>query len=256
VYDVGVANVQPTAIRLGAAAGVNHIKPEWSSDGKRIFFARTVPDSGDINSIWSQVADGSSPAERVVSPPNRSVAEVSLSKDGRMMAVRVGSQSLATNLDIWYRSLTGDTALKPLLTSTAYNERGPALSPDGKWLAYVSNESGRDEVYVRAFPGPDSKWPVSAGGGDEPMWARDGRRLFYRGANRMMAATVSTNSTFAVTAREALFEDRFQRTANHANYDVMPDGSGFLMVQRGDSASTIRVVINLGAHLRKRGKAR
>ena len=257
VYDVSVANVQPTAIRLGSAPGVNHIKPEWSSDGKRIFFARTVPDSGDINSIWSQVADGSVPPERLVSVPNRSVAEVSASRDGSMMAVRIGSQSLATNMDIWYRSLTGDTALKPLLTSTAYNERGPVISPDGKWLAYVSNESGRNEIYVRAFPGPDSKWPVSAGGGDEPMWARDGRRLFYRGSNRMMSATVSTNGgTFAVTAREPLFEDRFQRTANHGNYDVAPDGSGFLMVQRGDSASTVKVVINLGAELRKRARVR
>ena len=170
-----------------------------------------------------------------------------------MMAVRVGSVTLASNLDIWYRSLVGDTVLKPLLTSPVFNERMPALSPDGKWLAYVSNESGRYEVYVRAFPGPDSKYPISARGGDEPMWSRDGRTLYYRESNKMMAATLSTNGgTFAVTSREALFDDRFARTTHHANYDVAPDGSGFLMVQRGDSASTVKVVLNLGAELRKR----
>jgi serine/threonine-protein kinase len=256
VFDMSVANAPPSSIRLTAAPGVNHIKPEWSADGKRILFARTVPDSGDINSIWSQVADGSAPAQREVSVPNRSVAEVSASKDGRMMAFRIGSVSLATNMDIWYRSLVGDTALKPVLTSPAYNERDPVISPDGNWLAYVSNESGRAEVYVRAFPGPDSKWPVSAGGGDEPMWSRDGRRLYYRSANKMMAASVVTTSgRFAITAREALFDDGFMRTANHPNYDVTPDGSGFLMVQRGDSASSAKVVINLGAELRMRGRS-
>jgi len=89
------------------------------------------------------------------------------------------------------------------------------------------------------------------------MWSRDGRRLFYRGANKMMAASVSTTGgTFAVTSREALFDDVFMRTTNHANYDVAPDGKGFLMVQRGDSASTARIVVNLGAALRKRVKGR
>jgi Tol biopolymer transport system component len=255
VYDVSVPNSPPTANRLATAAGVNHIKPEWSHDGKRIYFALTKPDSGDINSIWSQVADGSAQPEPFVNVPNRSVAEVSLSRDGRMAAFRVGSQTLATNMDIWYRSLVGDTALKPLLTSPAFSERGPVLSPDGKWLAYVSNESSRNEVYVRAFPGPDSKWPVSSRGADEPMWSRDGRRLFYREANKMMAASVTTNGgTFAITAREALFDDRFMRTTNHANYDVAPDGNGFLMVQRGDSASAVKIVINLGAEIRKRVK--
>jgi len=253
VYDVSMANAPPTAIRLATSPGVNHIKPEWSPDGKRVYYARARRDSGDINSIWSQVADGSSPPERSLALPDRSVAEVSLSRDGRMMAVRLGSVRTASSLDIWYRSMTGDTAIKPLLTSPAFNELEPVLSPDGKWLAYVSNESGRQEVYVRAFPGPDSKWPISARGGGEPMWSRDGRRLFYRESNKLMAASVTTGGgTFAVSAREALFEDRFVRSPNHANYDVAPDGNGFLMIQRGDSASTVRVVLNLGAELRKR----
>jgi Tol biopolymer transport system component len=253
VYDVSMANAPPTSIRLSSAPGVNHIKPEWSHDGRRVYFAVTRPDSGDINTIWSQVADGSAAAERMVSLPNRSVAEVSLSRDGRMMAVRVGSMTLAAQMDIWYRALAGDTALKPLLTAPRFNERGPVLSPDGKWLAYVSNESGRNEVYVRAFPGPDSKWPVSARGADEPMWSRDGRRIFYREANKMMAASVTTNAgTLSITRRDELFEDRFMRTGNHSNYDVSPDNKGFLMVQRGDSASAVKIVLNLGAELRKR----
>jgi Tol biopolymer transport system component len=257
VYDVSAANAPPTSIRLATAPRLNHIKPEWSHDGKRVYFAVTRPDSGDINTIWSQVADGSAAAERVVSLPNRSVAEVSLSRDGRMMAVRVGSMTLAAQMDIWYRALAGDTALKPLLTAPTFNERGPVLSPDGKWLAYVSNETGRNEVYVRAFPGPDSKWPVSARGADEPMWSRDGRRLFYREGNKMMAASVSTSgATLNIVARNELFDDRFMRTGNHANYDVAPSGAGFLMVQRGDSASTVKIVLNLGAEIRKRAKPR
>jgi serine/threonine-protein kinase len=252
VYDVSVPGAQPTSIRVASAPGVNHIKAEWSPDGKRVYFARTRLDSGDVNTIWSQVADGSAPAQQVASLPGRSVAEVSVSRDGRMMAFRVGSMTRADNMDIWYRSLTGDTALKPLLTSPTYHEKNPVLSPDARWLAYVSNESGREEVYVRAFPGPDSKWPISAGGGEEPVWSRDGRRLFYRGATKMMAASVSTSGgTFAVTAREELFDDLFMRSQNHANYDVAPDGKGFLMLQRGDSGSVVRVVLNLGAEIRK-----
>src|SRR5262249_28143901 len=151
-----------TAIRLEPERGTSHQKPEWSPDGKRIFFASTRRESGDTNTIWSQPADGSAPAELVVRVPKTSTPEVVISRDYRTLILRTGSATTGANMDIWYRELGADTTLKPLLTSPAYNELQPALSPDGKWLAYVSNESGRYEVYVRAFPGPASKWPVSA----------------------------------------------------------------------------------------------
>ena len=156
--------------------------------------------------------------------------------------------------DIWYRSTTGDTTPTPLLKSPA-DEYAPALSPDGKWLAYVSTETGLEEVYVSAFPGPASKIPVSAGGGSEPRWAPDGRHIYYRlpaVGSKLMAATVATSPGFAVTARGALFDDRFKKaTRSISQYDVSPDGKAFVMMMQGDSASKLVGIVNFLSRLRE-----
>ena len=171
-----------------------------------------------------------------------------MSRDGRTLVVATGSR-LAKTRELWYRSVTGDTTPKMLLGAPV-DANDPALSPDGKWLAYVTDETGTPEIYVRAFPGPASKWPVSAGGGTEPIWAPDGRHVYYRGARRMMVATVSTSPGFRVAGRDALFEDRFVAGTGFRNYDLSPDGKEFLMLQRGDSGIRVTVVVNFLAEMR------
>jgi serine/threonine-protein kinase len=120
-----------------------------------------------------------------------------------------------------------------ILLGTPFEELEPSISPDGKSLAYVSDESGRREVYVRDFPGPGRRWDISAGGGDEPLWAPSGRELFYRNGNQMMVVPFSAVREPGTPL--VLFEGEYERDpiGNDArNYDVSSDGTRFLMVRR------------------------
>jgi Tol biopolymer transport system component len=161
------------------------------------------------------------------------------------------SQNVESLYDLWLHAPGGD-APRPLLTSP-FSESFPALSPDGKWLAYVTDESGRVEVYVRSLSG-GGKIQVSRDGGQEPSWSHDGRELFYietgGGGSRMIAAAVQTTPNFRVTSRTPLFDaSDYERAAPHANYDVHPDGR-FLMIRR---AAASEVVIVQNWHLEVRG---
>jgi Tol biopolymer transport system component len=143
-------------------------------------------------------------------------------------------------------------------------EAGARFSPDGRWLAYTSNESGRLEVYVQPFPGPGGKWQISTEGGTEPVWNPNGRELFYRDAeNKMMAVDVSqsrdSNRAVSLSAGRPrmLFEGPYEpSTTNVANYDVSPDGRRFLMLkaveQQGQAATEIHVVLNWFEELKRR----
>ncbi len=122
---------------------------------------------------------------------------------------------------------------RPLIRSPA-NERAPALSPDGRWIAYVSDESGRDEVYVQAFGGSTTgRFTISTEGGREPVWARDGSELFYRTGDRLMSVPVELTDTFEAGAARELFRGDFDsdRMGTNQYYDVDLDGSRFIMSQ-------------------------
>ena len=112
----------------------------------------------------------------------------------------------------------------------------PAFSPDGRWLAYVSNETGREEVYVQPFPGPGGKWQISTDGGSFPVWARNGRELFYRSGEKLMSVTVTTQPVFRAGTPRVLFEARFAgTTADASSYDVARDGQRILAVRPGEN---------------------
>src|ERR1019366_3082333 len=113
-----------------------------------------------------------------------------------------------TGWDIWVLSLKGERKIVPFLQTPA-NEEAPTFSPDGRWLTYQSSESGRLEVYVRPYPGPGEKLQISSEGGYEPVWARNGREIFYRNGNKMMAAAVKTNPIFVAAKSELLFEGQY-----------------------------------------------
>jgi Tol biopolymer transport system component len=144
----------------------------------------------------------------------------------------------------------GKGPLEPLVASP-FAEQFVGVSPDGRWISFVSDQSGREEVYVRDLAGEQDQVLVSLDGGNEPVWSRDGRELFYRetkaGDPYLVAAGISTSPTLAVTSRRRLFPiGDIVGTAPHANYDVSPDGKSFVMVRRSPAAR-IMVIQNLPA---------
>ena len=170
-----------------------HDFPAWTPDGKRITYA-VITDGGVFNISWKR-ADGAGDGQRLIEGKS-SLVQPTWSPDGRTLAfVEINSD---TGGDIMTLSVDGDekTGWKPgapkPFVNTPFGEFFPAFSPDGRWLAYTSDESGHNEVYVRPFPGPGGKWQISTGGGAFPQWSRNGRELFYRTLdNKIVVATYS-----------------------------------------------------------------
>jgi hypothetical protein len=135
-----------------------------------------------------------------------------------------------------------------------FHNYDPSLSPDGRWMAYMSDESGRFEVYVRPYPGPGGRWQVSLDGGSEPVWSPTGREIFYRNGDRMMTATVRTVGAFEVGARTMLFEGAYHTLPTQiTNYDVTRDGRTFVMLQPVQgTAQTVFVTLNWFDQMRRR----
>ena len=223
--------------------------PVWTPDGRRLTFS--LSQEGPWNIFWMP-ADGSGGAERLTTSDNAQWPG-SWSPDGQVLAFT--EQDPTTGYDIWVLKLAGERRAQPFL-QTSSNESAPAFSPDGRWLAYQSDESGRQEIYVRPFPGPGEKWQVSTEGGTEPAWARNGRELFYRSGDKMMAAAVETKPTFAPAKPGLLFEAHYEPGFYTflANYDVSPDGQRFLMIKGSEqeSAAQITVVLNWFEDLKRR----
>ena len=136
--------------------------------------------------------------------------------------------------------------------------KGDRFFPDGHWIAYISDESGRPEIYVQPYPGPGGKWQISTEGGNEPAWNRNGRELFYRSGNKMMAVEVTTQPTFSAGKPKALFEGQYVPVSpglTGTAYDVSADGQRFLMVKETEasiSATQINVVLNWFEDLKRR----
>ena len=159
-----------------------------------------------------------------------------------------------TREDLWVLRLEGDSVAQPLI-QTAFREFGGRVSPDGRWLAYVSDESGRFEVYVQAYPNLGRKVPVSTGGGTQPVWGKSGRTLYYRGEDAVIEVTVTPGDQFGVTSTAPLFMDRYVRDGNHTGYDVAGDGEAFLMIENEDAENpwtSLNVVLNWFEDVKRR----
>ncbi len=127
---------------------------------------------------------------------------------------------------------------------TQFGGIGPAFSPDGRWLAYATSESGRHEVFVQPFPGPGGKIPISTEGGNDIVWARSGRELFYRNGDKMMAVDSTTEPEFMAGNPRLIFERPHVLSTFGPQYDVTADGQRFLMIQAGEQARSLNVVLN------------
>jgi len=223
----------------------------WTPDGKRLAFQSS--NGGPLN-LSLQPADGSGAPERLT---NREVRQApsSFSPDGQLLAFVETTPN--TGMDIWILRMS-DRKAQPFLQTPA-NEGGPQFSPDGRWLAYSSNESGRTEIYVQPYPGPGGKWQISNDGGAEPMWNPNGRELFYRNGNKMMAVDVSVQPTFTPGNPRVLFEGQYLPTgAALPYYSVTPDGQRFLMVKASEqeqAATQINIVLNWFEELKRRAPA-
>ena len=233
VYDTS----RDTLTRLTFDGGQND-SPAWSPDGARI--AVRSNRAGTPNSIFWQMADGSGGQERLSTATQVADTPGSFSPDGQFLAFfRTDAK---TQRDIWVLSLK-DKKRSPFLVTPA-TEGAPRFSPDGRWMAYVSDESGRPEIYVQPYPGPGGKWQISTDGGIEPLWNPNGRELFYRNRNRVMAVPVTTQPAFSAGRPSMLFEGEYLASpfpATGVTYDVTRDGQRFLMVKDTPQASDIRI---------------
>ncbi|MFQ5550143.1 MAG: protein kinase [Gemmatimonadales bacterium] len=219
--------------------------PVWYPDGRSIAFA-------SHSGIFRRAVDGSGVTDSIF-VGGVFTSLIDFTPDGSMAIT--APTGTGTGFDLALIDM-GEDRHEELYLTTPFNETDAALSPDGRWLAYVSDETGRDEVYVRGFPEGGGKIIVSVDGGSEPVWSPDGGELYYLGQQDgqpyLVAATVSTPEGFRVIARTPLFEySEFEPSSPHANYDISPDGTRFVVVHLG-SLSEIIYVQNWTEEVRRR----
>jgi serine/threonine protein kinase/Tol biopolymer transport system component len=270
--DIWIVDLE-RATRIRFTAGGTSAFPVWKPDSSAIAFQSTAP--GPWN-LFSKPLDGSAEAQPLLTVPDSADGQTwpnpgadllpgtlpTLSGAGPQFpmawapdgTLAFHERKPSGERDIWVVA-PGAAAVPFLLT--AFDERSPRFSPDGRWLAYVSDEAGRSDVYVQPFPGPGPKWLVSPGGGVDPVWSADGRELFYREGDQLMLAPVAAADGFSVGRPDRLFEFRFDPGDNGPNYDVSRDGTWFLMPRgdRGPAAAELHLVLNWYGEVRNRVQA-
>ncbi|HEY7635432.1 MAG TPA: protein kinase [Gemmatimonadales bacterium] len=204
--------------------GGQNRRPAWSPDGRTVAF---IHDSAATSVVYQRPVDGSTP-QRLLAKLDRQIQEVTWSPDGNWLLLRTDNGAAGAGDIVGVRT-SGDTTPVPLVADQ-FTELHPAVSPDGRWIAYTSDESGAQEVYVRAFPRTTAgRWQVSNGGGFQPRWSSDERELYFGSGDRLMAALIRTTHGFEVTELKPILtaagfpSDRF-----HQSYDVLPGGKGLL----------------------------
>jgi dipeptidyl aminopeptidase/acylaminoacyl peptidase len=171
------------------------------------------------------------------------------SRDGRYIAF--ASRGKETGWDIWVLPMFGDSKPIPFL-KTPFVELNAIFSPDGRFLAYQSNESGRPEIYVQSFPGPGGKWQISTSGGREPHWRADGKELYYRGSDeKVMGVEIQTKDDLVVGVPQPIFQGRFDMANARNRFLPAADGRRFLVVAPlgRESITPTTVVMNWFADL-------
>jgi Tol biopolymer transport system component len=225
--------------------GSNNLVPLWTPDGKRIAYISNS--TGPRNIFW-QFADGTGGLDRLNTSPQLSIPG-SWSPDGKVLAYSIIDPHMG--YDIWTMSPIDHKT--QIFLQTKFNESAPQFSPDGRWMAYTSDESGRYEIYLVPYPGPGGKWQISSDGGREPLWNRNGRELFFRNGNKMMAAPINTQQGFSAGTPKMLFQGQYVTLANSTpNYDVTADGQKFLMLKSAVQPTQIDVVVNWFEELKQK----
>ena len=206
--------------------------PVWSPDGERVAYSSETDEGVDL--LWTR-SDGTGTWETLLSNGGWNYPGA-FTPDGRYLIYREQDPPSRedSKTEIMVLPLEGDRTPYRFLELPTSREEAPAMSPDGRWLAYGSNLSGQYEVYVNGFPDPGRRRKISLDGGHSPVWSRDGRELFYLVGNGVVAAALSTTGRVEVLTRTLLFEGPFETWPYHALYDAAPDGRDFVMVRRGE----------------------
>ena len=238
MYDLSSQTLSPFS-----RDGQLSYRPAWTPDGGSIVFASDRLNPDGLRWLWMRSVDGRD-SVRLFVRSGRHAQEVSWVASSPWVVYRTGFDDGRTNRDLRYFKPGSDTTSHAFLETRA-DELNPALSPDGRWLAYVSNETGRDEVYVAAFPGPGETLRVSTDGGTGPLWSHDGRSLFYRATDgRFMSVSVAGATSLTLSNRRALFSaSPYAWDRQHQSYDISADDRRLLFIRpQGDP--TLNVVLH------------
>ncbi|HLG05445.1 MAG TPA: hypothetical protein VI383_04780, partial [Gemmatimonadales bacterium] len=236
-YDLGGGSLSRLTFDSASA------NAEWMPDNKRLLYTAR-------GRVFTIAIDGSGVPESLFTAPNRNIGELQPTRDGRAIIFREGG---GNSRDVWVVSLDSARTVRPLLR-TPFNERNLALSPDGRWLAYVSDEAGSDEVYVRRIEEGSGRWPVSRNGGQEPRWGPGGRDLFFRSADSVLSVTMEPGPEPRFTTPRVVLTGDFDSDRNRPVWDVSPDGSRFIFTRPQGESSTrgLNIVLHWFDQLRAR----
>jgi serine/threonine-protein kinase len=247
IYDFARGTLTP----LNTGAGSSQA-PVWTADGARVTFRGTRLGTRNIFSI---PVDGSEGEARLTAKPGVMQSPTSISADGHVMLFDESGDSEPDGIGIWVLSLDGDRTPRRLFPLPAAG-RGGQLSPDGRWVAYQTTVSSRQEIFVAPFSGAGERRLVSTEGGTEPLWSPDGRELFFRSGSRLMSVTVSAGSAFAASTARVVHEGRFLEAVNgNTPYSIAKDGARFLRIQpvaEATAVTQLAVVLDWSAEVQRR----
>ena len=241
--------ISPDGIQFDVESGAptklseNGFYPVWSPDGAHLAYGTTRSASFDL---MLRPLDMSQP-ETVLLEREHNLRTADWSPDGTLV---IREEIPGKGMDLMHWPDITDESTIEILLDGKNDELSPTVSPDGRWLAYVSNQSGRDEIYVTAFPNPAGVVQVSIAGGANPAWSADGRELFYFEGSKFIAATIATDPDFRVTGRRTLFEGSFRQYRWQRQYDVHPDGEYFVMIS-DPPGGHLEVILNWFEELKK-----
>jgi serine/threonine-protein kinase len=243
--DIWIHDIERDAMARLTAEGTNNRYPTWSPDGQWVAFSSARGAGG--HDLYRQRADFSGPAEVLLEEPYHQFP-TSWSPDGKML-IYLGHRP-AGKLDIWALPVEVDGEPRVLLETPLW-ENHAGISPNGRWMAYQSGDSDHEpEVYVRPFPDGGERWPISTGGGKNPLWSPNGHELFYWNGSEARVVEVETEHEFRAGASQLLFE---APPGALPSFDVAPDGEHFLMnlPEEGAAQAQINVVVNWFEELKR-----
>jgi Tol biopolymer transport system component len=243
--DISVYEVTRDAmVRLTFGPGLNAL-PAWSPDGKHVAFGSA---KGRSWGLFQKSSDGSGAEQQLAEATGTQQGPWDWSRDGKYLL-------LWKNGGLW--SMSWPDSQQKAIFAEKWLVHNAQFSPDGKWIAYASNETGSWEVYVSPFPKADSKWQVSRGGGEEPRWRRDGKELFYlSGEGKIMAVPVNISGGFETGSPAALFQTHLRQPISSmdvVSYDVSADGQRFLVNTKLDEPNPIplSIILNWASEFEK-----